>query len=78
MQKAERNGEKVKWETNTINPEYLECPNCRHQLDNHSYKGCSVERCHCKLVPSAIVIARMGQKLDKSIVSESELLGEKR
>ena len=30
------------------------CPECWHDIDNHSYKGCLVKSCKCELRPSAI------------------------
>lgn len=30
------------------------CVNCGHDIDNHSYKGCLVEKCDCKLRPSQV------------------------
>jgi len=63
MLRKERKGESIeKPKQQGINPEYFECPNCGHNIDNHGYKGCSVKRCKCKLFPSAIVISNLQSK----------------
>ncbi len=40
-------------------PKFLECVNCGHNIDNHNYKGCAVKRCHCKIMPSQIIIGNL-------------------
>lgn len=33
----------------------ITCKDCGHDIDNHSYKGCHVKKCKCKLKPSDVM-----------------------
>jgi len=33
----------------------IKCKKCGHDIDNHSFKGCLVKKCKCRLKPSDVV-----------------------
>lgn len=60
MLRKERNGELASGpQIQGRDPKFLECINCGHNIDNHSYKGCAVKKCHCKIMPSQIIIGNL-------------------
>ena len=47
----------LKMERETELKQDIKCEKCGHDIDNHTYTGCLVKGCNCKVKPSEIAMS---------------------